>query len=167
MTKPHLFVHELLIIVIASGALLLITFITYINNKDDVLPTFKQDDRVTVSIGGAVLNPGVYTLEAGATIETLLEKAQPSTFANLDKMKGKSKLKDSSHFTIHEKPTIKVYFEGAVKVKGGHKLPKGTRYCDIPHHIALEDDADLSEFQNNKKKLVHEDVVVVPILLRP
>lgn len=163
MTKPQLPVYEWGIIAIVISALLFLGFVTYTNHHHEDIPVFEeQSTNVTVSAAGSVNRPGAYVFNAGATVEELLEQIEPNLLANLSKLNTKRKLKDGEHFQIPEKPSIKIYLEGAIQKKGLYILPKGTKFSELPDLVEVFEEADLDKIRSIKQKLKNDEVVFIP-----
>lgn len=96
--RPTLFAHERLLVLFLCGGMLFLSLIAfskpYIPEVIDLSLPEEPPAVIHVTIKGEVEKPGVYTLDHGATIQDLMEKALPLPSVDLQKVKMGSKLRD-------------------------------------------------------------------------
>lgn len=69
----------------------------------DEPPHYVREPTVTVTVTGAVKNPGLYTIEKGVAIATILEKISPLDEANLSRINFEAKVTRNRKLHIPKK----------------------------------------------------------------
>lgn len=137
MNRKQLPPHEWLVIVLLISLLGLTTVIVMFNGEDGL------DLPVSAKLSSVVGHP------AGA-------KGEPALDPDPGRSKAKSKKKKDSS-------VVTVYLEGAVQKKGPMRVPLGTSFEALLKLVEFAPGADLSQFENNKKKLTEGQVIRVGI----
>lgn len=117
MSGKELKTYEWISLGLFLGILAIFTGIVFINHRKnsfsdaDIQPVylpakkspFNVKKTLTVTIEGAVLNPGIYQLPDGAKLSDLLKMASPLPNAQLKTLKKKERLIDGQNYVIKEK----------------------------------------------------------------
>ncbi|MBA3721711.1 MAG: SLBB domain-containing protein [Parachlamydiaceae bacterium] len=146
--------HEWLIVSLIILTMLSLTVITYVSDHNQ-LPPVKQAHSIVqdlkISIEGAVLNPGNYTLKKGSSIGDLLQLAEPTSDADLRKVKKISKLKNGQKLVINTIPLLTIHVEGAVKQEGSIVIPDGTMLKDLASYVSFLPEADIKKLLKKRR----------------
>jgi len=166
MSSPKLPFHEWIIISLLIALMLSLAAVTYFRDRDTLPETGQplaiDSDTFKVTIHGAVSKPDTYTLKRGASLQVLLDLAEPLPNADLSKLKLKRKLKADESFYIPSKKLITVYLEGAVADIGPIQIYEGSSLHDLSEKIDLLPNADKRSLKK-KRLLKDEETIVVPI----
>jgi competence protein ComEA len=106
---------EIKIIILAAGVSIAGFFIFHQRNSDVSMPyVIKPEDsktaapvkktRIIVDVSGAVWSPGVYTLDEGARVADVLEKAMLRPDADIDKVNRARLLYDGQKLVVPSNP---------------------------------------------------------------
>jgi hypothetical protein len=123
------------------------------------IPHQLTTQEIRVTIEGAVVKPGTYTLPKGTVLNDLIALAEPRPDANLKGMKSKNRLKAGQFIHIPAQ-SLTIFVEGAVETPGVIEVPKGIYLQDLPNFIQLLPEADLKSLQKKRKLKDHEHIVV-------
>ena len=137
--------------IIIYGSLVLIFLVSVVfifNSKDEQLQIQNIRRTINVDIKGAVINPGVKVMEAGSTVEDLINKsgglldsADTSTI-NLSK-----RLDDEMVVIVYTKDEIEEMTTGSTSVKVIEK----ECFCPVIENNACIDKDDFTEIENTSK----------------
>ncbi|MDP1835460.1 MAG: hypothetical protein Q8K75_05970 [Chlamydiales bacterium] len=97
--------HEWISVASILLLVMLVIFIAFWDNEPPI-PDFTNETQtkqsISVSIQGAVSQPGEYDLPSNSKIADLLELAQPFPNANLKGINPQARLRNGRHLTIKE-----------------------------------------------------------------
>lgn len=109
--KEKLYPREWLAVITLLSFFLLLNLVAYIHREEipDQLgePHYIREQVINVTIQGEIENPGVYSLPRNSTLSVLLEKAQPTYYADLGKIKPESKLRKNQIVKIPRKKRVR------------------------------------------------------------
>ena len=168
---PKLPLSDWLVIACIVGFLSALTLISLLSQRDlpetaEAPQTLTITQLIPVSIAGAVEHPGAYEMPKGSSLADLLEKAVPSSVADLSKLKGRSKLSKWQHVSVPEVEWVTVHIKGAVSGPSTCRLVKGSVVADLLPLIQLNPEANPAFFAK-RRKLKDQETVQVPRLRSP
>lgn len=107
MTKT-LLPHEWLAVSVLILGITSFAFLAYHSHSSDLSDMFQAPQHlvpqeIIVSIQGAVVTSGLYTVQKGATVEEALALAQPTSEANLSKLKLNKKVRNGQKIKVPAK----------------------------------------------------------------
>lgn len=150
-------VHEWAALFVAIGVLLLLCFLSFLNEE---FPEYPYDENmVEVEILGSVRYPGEYKFPKNTRMSDLLFLAEPTAAADLKKINSKALLRHGQIIRIKEGAKITVYLEGAVK-KRVLELPKGTKVNELLKRDILAENGD-PKILNKKRCLKDKEIICV------
>lgn len=160
LSTTQLDIHEWCAIILLSGLMIALALVA----KIQVEPPESSppvDGLISAEIEGAVLYPGIYHFQAGASLLDLLQAGEPLPEADLRGIRKKGRLKNGQLLAIKELPSIQIQVVGAVKDTKPIQVPTGTRLVDLLGLVAFQKDADL-ETLKKRRRLKDGETVVVP-----
>jgi hypothetical protein len=168
--KPFLDVHEWLAVVIISGFLGMLTFLSWISAESPILaatelPLHVLDPFIHVNVKGAVGSPGKIKVKKGSTIQEVLELAQVLPEANLKSLKLNRKVRSGQTLNVPTVEMITIHIEGAVNNPGPMTVPKGMMLYQIIQKIESEEGIELPHLKK-KRKVRDQETIRVPTKLR-
>jgi len=105
---PQLAKHERAVVFLLLFGLSIAATLAFFDDEP-ALPSSTETEvyltpqTVTVSIDGAVKNPGSYTLPKNSTIQDLFDQAQPTPQANTRRFKSTTRLRTGRHLHLKER----------------------------------------------------------------
>lgn len=165
MDRASLPLREWFLVAAISSTLLTLGFLSCYSAAPslDYLHTIvpiSLTNPIEVSITGAVENPGIYSLQKGATMADLFEKAVPLSNADLQKFKLEAKLRNHRQIVVPFQKFITIYLEGEVVRSGPFSIKLGTYLNELINSGLLTPEAEAASL-NKKRKLKEGDVIVV------
>lgn len=152
----------LAISLLAVMASLVIVSKINVHRADSTLATEgKEAEMIAVTIEGAVAKPGSYSVPAGTPVETVLRKARPKPWANLQKISLRQIVEAPINIVVEELSEIKVTVKGAVVECEEIVLPARSRICDLKSKIHLSEEADKGFFRK-RRALKQGEIIEVP-----
>ena len=121
----------------------------------------KMEKLVTVTISGAVLNPGKFATSPEALLRDVIKKSKPKFFANLRPFGFEESVEQDRVIEIAELTMIQVYVSGAIIKPVEMEVPITTRLCDLKSKIQLTKNAD-QKFMKRRRVLRDGDKIIVP-----
>lgn len=157
---PH---QEWIILTLLLLIMATLVFITWRpNDSPPTQPIHLFSQEISVTISGAISNPGVYTFENGANLQELLNKAELLPEANLKGINPQKILKNGQRINIPTKPMITVFIEGAVENPRTLTVPKGTKVCELQDAVKVLPEGDSKKLQA-KRRLKDQESIHIPI----
>lgn len=156
MASDKLLLHERIAAGLISGSFLLLTL--YIFLFSPLIPSSESSlplSHLEITILGAVMHPGEYQLAMGSTLNDLLELAQPTREADLNRMRKQRKLTHGEEIHIPIKKPLNIYVNGQKA-----QVPRGARVCDLRLWIDL--DTNIADQLTSKRRLKEGDQLVFP-----
>lgn len=110
--QSQLPVHEQMVVVAILGLLITTIFLTSVFNdnflpEDTRHPVHLKDNRLKITIEGAVENPGVYLVPKGRILREIVEEARPKATADLARYKLDVEVTRGRTLKIQEKKVRK------------------------------------------------------------
>lgn len=157
--------HEWIVVSLIITSMVCLTVVTYIYDTDtlprtDHVHQLQIPKQIKVSIQGAVIKSGVYTIEKGKTIQDLLDLAGLIPDSDTSQLKLASQLRNGQHVYVPSISFITIYLKGAVEQVGEVKVPKGVRLKELVNYVRLLPEADLNQL-NKKRKLKDRETIVI------
>lgn len=122
-----------------------------------------QATALEIKIEGQVAKPGLYRLPLKATLQQLLEQAQPLPTADLSNLNWRRKLRDGQTVRIPERYLMTIQIAGAVQEPGSLQILSGTRCCELADQLQVLPDADLKAMRKKKGFVKEGEFIEVPI----
>jgi|GEM_PF-2190932 len=104
------------------------------------------DPYTTINIEGAVGNPGKLKVLKGTSLKEALTQAALLPDADLSKLSLERKVRKGQSVWIPSKEWVFIEVEGLGRVK----LPRGTRFCELPRFITLPEGVERSKFKSKR-----------------
>ena len=120
-----------------------------------------NNDLIQIVVKGAVHKTGNYEVKRGATIQDVLNLAQPLEQADLNKLKLAAKLRNHQTITVQERRKITVHITGAVTEPTSLTVEQGMMVKELAPLLSFLPEAD-SEKLNRKRKLKDGETISVP-----
>lgn len=162
---PRLPVHEWLIVSLLIISLLLLSFVTLFWKKDSPPVTQEQieltNERIEVTVQGAVERPGMYELNKGCRLKELWKLCFPFSEADLRRFKPNSLLRDGQTIKVPLKEYIIVHLTGAVASTGPLRVLKGTALKELKHLSEFLPEADLEKLDKSRR-LKDQETIHIP-----
>lgn len=121
---------------------------------------FSQDEFL-VNVSGEVKKPGQYWVSSGETVGSVIAKAKPKRFADLDLSILKETVVGPRVIVVPQLKEIRVTIEGEVEEPITLFMPVGSRISDLKSKIKFTNEAD-SRFFRRKKLLHNGEKIRVP-----
>lgn len=121
----------------------------------------REEEKIQVTIDGAVRHPGPYLLPVESQLGSLLTQAEPLAEADLRGVRRNQKLHHGQHVEIKERPWMTVYVSGAVQRAGAHRVREGTPLSALPDLCPLHPQAEQKGLRS-KRLLISEEHIHVP-----
>lgn len=148
-------------ILVISFLLLLLSFVLvaeYSRSKNRIaFEKIQVQEKIPVTIRGAVRKPGTYFILPGTTLESAIQKSSPRRFADLKKIDLKSRVEESLEIDIEEMKEIVVQVNGAVEREKTLYLPIGTRVNQLKKWIKISENGDKTVFKSRRMLLDGEN----------
>ncbi len=162
--NTKLFAHEWLAVITIVAAAIGLSGLALLDEEPPTSSPRSQPlsvSTISVTIRGAVAQPGRYEVPAGAIVDDLLTLASPLPSADLRRLNRQSSLRNGRDIVVSEYPTITVFLTGAVEEEGPVKLKRGTLMQDLLQYGSFRKDADTSAL-NKRRRLKDQQVIDVP-----
>lgn len=117
--------------------------------------------KCMVTIEGAVLNPGSFSVNAGISLAKILHKAKVLPHANLRHLDLQMPIQEDLFLFLEELDQIEVRVKGAVIQEEVLVLNPKATINDLKGKIALKPSADLRFFRK-RKKIFDRSIVEIP-----
>lgn len=116
---------------------------------------------VTLSIEGAILKPGRYTVLPGTRLGDALKKSRPKRFADLRALDLEQPVNTDLTLQISELASVRIQVTGAVEHPVELELPAGARLCDLKSKIQWTSLADTG-FLKSRRLLKDGETIEIP-----
>lgn len=152
--QPRLPAHEWAAVITFLTILAFIAVLNlWVNRRDSQLSLPNHTTNVvTITIEGAVLNPGTYKVQKGEKLSSIMEKAGLLHDADVSSLNLQSSLKSDEIVIIPQKKMLTVFLEGNVTPRGAFKLEANSTLHDLFKSL------DKTPPQKDRK-LQHEEVI--------
>ena len=117
---------------------------------------------LSIEVLGCVQRPGVYKVPQGVAVRSVLRKARPKPFADLQAIFLDRILDESCSIYLPVLEKISIAVSGAVKENILIVLPAGSRFSDLKGKVVLSEDADITIFKQ-RRLLKNGESVVIPV----
>jgi len=121
----------------------------------------EQLSLITVEINGLVQKPGMYKVQRGTTLRSVLVKARPKPLADITGLNLDRVLEESCRFDIPLLQYIHIEVRGCVEQIAHLVLPANSRICDLKEKVHLSPLADKNFFKR-RRLLKNNEVVYIP-----
>ena len=118
------------------------------------------EPMVTVSIEGAVLKPGSYSVSSGTRLGEVIKKSRPKRFADLRSVDAAVLVDANISLFIAELSTIRVRILGPGVDGADLEVPAGTRVCDLRSKIQWFPMADRAVLKSRRLLKDGEEIYV-------
>lgn len=155
--------YEWIFVLVLCGSIFTIIIISWINHRksEELVCNFSKHKLLNIKIDGAVKKPGIYCFSQGVTLESILKKARPVRFANLDEFDLKKRIYNSTSYTIKQRESIKVFLKGAVLSEKVLEIKPGTKISSLKKKSLYLENADLTVLKSSRA-LKHNEEIFIP-----
>ncbi len=153
-------------ILVSSVLLLLTSFVViaqcHAHRRASQLKIFLDavESMATVSIDGAVLKPGSYSVSLGTCLGDVIKKSRPKRFADLRSIDTASLVNADLSLSIGELSMIRVHVLGSGVGAVDLEVPAGTRVCDLKSKIQCSPMADRSALKSRRLLKDGEEICI-------
>lgn len=167
MQSTKLPLYEWVIVLLFCAILILLSFFALFRETPKREKTFQLtkdfiQQKIEITLQGAVANPGLYEFSPKSTVGDVLKIAQLHPIADTSQLHTRRQLIDGQVIRIPEKKWITIYVEGAVLEPGPLQIFSGTRCQELVGQLDFTPDADINNLKKMRRYLKEGEVVRVP-----